>query len=79
MLRLVDAVAKYRTQSDGVGDRHYLRRTLGCVLEGRGMVKWREFLTFSVLGEVFICRQADSGAGGCHSLRCIKQAQLSHT
>lgn len=64
MLRLVDAAAKYRAQSDGVGDRHYLRRTLGCVLEGRGMVKWREFLTFSVLGEVFICKQADSGGAG---------------
>lgn len=35
-----------------------------CVLEGLRMVKWREFLTFSVLGEVFICKQADSGGGG---------------
>ena len=51
MLRFVDTSAKYRAQSDGVGDRHYLRRTLGCVLEGLRMVKWHKLLAFSILGE----------------------------
>ena len=59
MLRFVDTSAKYRAQSDGVGDRHYLRRTLGCVLEGLGMVKWHKLLAFSILGEACICKQAE--------------------